>query len=270
MPRIVVRPALATLLLHGLLIYMLTANWSSQDRERIRIKPAPTVINARLVDVSEIKAKPKPPAPQPKKPEPKKPELKKPEPKKPEPKKPEPKKPEPKKPEPKPPEPKKPTVKQPEPKKAEPKKPEPPPPAPKKPDQASNRDALARIAAEELSTSKPTATAAPQQAQATATASEMSASFIALIQQTVVNYWSRPPSARNGMECELVVQLIPTGEVVSVTVIRSSGNSAFDASAVNAVQKAGAFPELQKLPSAEFEKNFRRLNLIFRPEDLRY
>jgi TonB family protein len=269
MPRIVVRPALATLLLHGLLIYMLTANWSSQDKERIRIKPAPTVINARLVDVSEIQAKPKPPAPQPKKPEPKKPEPKKPEPKKPEPKQPEPKKPEPKKPEPKPPEPKKPTVKQPEPKKAEPKKPE-PQPAPKKPDQASNRDALARIAAEELSTSKPTATAAPQQSAATATASEMSASFIALIQQTVVNYWSRPPSARNGMECELVVQLIPTGEVVSVTVIRSSGNSAFDASAVNAVQKAGAFPELQKLPSAEFEKNFRRLNLIFRPEDLRY
>jgi colicin import membrane protein len=98
----------------------------------------------------------------------------------------------------------------------------------------------------------------------------MSASLIALIQQTVVNYWSRPPSARNGMECELVVQLIPTGEVVSVTVLRSSGNSAFDASAVNAVKRAGAFPELQKLPSAEFEKNFRRLNLIFRPEDLRY
>jgi TonB family protein len=265
MPRIVVRPALATLLLHALLIYLLTANWSNAERERIRVKPAPTVINARLVDVSEIQSKPKPPAPQPKKPEPAKPE-----PKKPEPKKPEPKKPEPKKPEPKPPEPKKPTVKQPEPKKAEPKKPEPQPPAPKKPDQASKRDALARIAAEELSTSKTTATAAPQQAQATATASEMSASFIALIQQTVINYWSRPPSARNGMECELVVQLIPTGEVVSVSVIRSSGNSAFDASAINAVKRAGAFPELQKLPSAEFEKNFRRLNLIFRPEDLRY
>lgn len=274
MPRIVVRPALATLLLHGLLIYMLTANWSSQDRERIRIKPAPTVINARLVDVSEIKAQPKPPAPAPKKPAPKPPEPKKPEPKKPEPKKPEPKKPEPKKPEPKKPEPKKPEPKKPEPAKTEPKKtvaPTPDPkPAPKKPDPASNRDALARIAAEELSTTTPTTTAAAAQPQATATASEMSASYIALIQQTVVNYWSRPPSARNGMECELVVQLIPTGEVVSVTVLRSSGNSAFDASAVNAVKKAGAFPELQKLPSAEFEKNFRRLNLIFRPEDLRY
>ncbi len=109
-----------------------------------------------------------------------------------------------------------------------------------------------------------------QQEQATATAGEMSASFVALIQRTVVNYWSRPPSARNGMEAELAVQLIPTGEIVSVTVIRSSGNSAFDRSAVNAVKKAGAFPELQKLPNGEFEKTFRRFRLLFKPEDLRY
>jgi colicin import membrane protein len=268
MPRIVVRPALATLLLHGALIYLLTANWSNVDKERIRVKPAPTVINARLVDVSELSAKPKPkqqppkPKPPAPKPEPPKP---KPEPPKPKPEPPKPK-PEPPKPKPAPPKPKAETPKpKPEPAKPAPAKPQ---PAPPKPSAQSSRDALARIAAEELSTTAPTS-AATQQA-ATATASEMSASLIALIQQTVVNYWSRPPSARNGMECELVVQLIPTGEVVSVTVLRSSGNSAFDASAVNAVKRAGAFPELQKLPSAEFEKNFRRLNLIFRPEDLRY
>ena len=64
--------------------------------------------------------------------------------------------------------------------------------------------------------------------------------------------------------------MIPTGEVVSVQVVKSSGNAAFDRSAVNAVQKAGAFPELQKLPNAEFERQFRRFRLIFRPEDLRY
>jgi len=58
--------------------------------------------------------------------------------------------------------------------------------------------------------------------------------------------------------------------VVGVTVIRSSGNAAFDSSAVNAVRKAGAFPELQQLPSAEFEKNFRSFKMLFKPEDLRY
>jgi len=106
--------------------------------------------------------------------------------------------------------------------------------------------------------------------EAAATSAEMAATYAALIQQTVVNYWSRPPSARNGMEALLSIQLIPTGEVVSVSVIRSSGNSAFDRSAINAVEKAGSFPELQNLPSREFEKTFRRFSLLFRPEDLRY
>ena len=41
-------------------------------------------------------------------------------------------------------------------------------------------------------------------------------------------------------------------------------------SAVVAVEKAGQFPELQQLESRLFEKNFRRLRLKFKPEDLRY
>ncbi len=253
MPRIVARPALATLLIHGLLIFLLTANWASMDRERIKVKPLPNLVNARLVDVSDLQTKPKAtPAPA-SKVEPPKP---KPEPK-PVPPKPEPPKPEPPKPTPTPKPAPTPALVKPEP------KPEPPKPTPT---QQSSRDALARIAQDELST----ITTTKEAAQATATADQMSASFVALIQRTIQSYWSRPPSARNGMECELEVQLVPTGEVVAVRVTRSSGDSAFDSSAENAVRKAGAFPELQKLPSGEFEKKFRRLNLIFRPEDLRY
>jgi TonB family protein len=243
MPRIILRPALVTLLIHGLLLYLLTANWETTEREIIRAKPAPNVINARLVDISEI-SKPKA--------APSKPKAVTVRPKS--------------KPKATPPKPKAVT---PKPKSAPPKpnpipKPKPKPTQAKPtPPQQSNRDAFAAIVRDELAT-------ADAQQQATVTAGEMSASFVSLIQRTVVNYWSRPPSARNGMECELSIQLIPTGEVVNVTLVRSSGNSAFDSSAVNAVQKAGAFPELQNLPSREFEKNFRRLTLIFKPEDLRY
>lgn len=102
------------------------------------------------------------------------------------------------------------------------------------------------------------------------TAEEMAASYAALIRDTVVNYWSRPPSARNGMEAMLAIQLVPTGEIVSVSVLRSSGSVAFDRSAINAVEKAGSFPELKNLPPREFEQTFRRFQLLFRPEDLRY
>lgn len=99
---------------------------------------------------------------------------------------------------------------------------------------------------------------------------DIAQSYVALISQTVQNNWSRPPSARNGMEAELIIQLIPTGEVVSVTVARSSGVLAFDRSAVNAVKKAHRFPQLQQLPSRVFEKSFRQFRLLFKPEDLRY
>jgi colicin import membrane protein len=149
-------------------------------------------------------------------------------------------------------------------------KPAPPKPAPAKVEPAQPRISPAELAA--LTRADLARAVAEEEGatEAAATSAEMAASYSALIQQTVINYWSRPPSARNGMEALLSIQLIPTGEVVSVTVVKSSGNSAFDRSAVNAVQKAGSFPELQNLPSREFEQSFRRFSLLFRPEDLRY
>lgn len=102
------------------------------------------------------------------------------------------------------------------------------------------------------------------------TAEQMSASYAASIRDTVESYWSAPPSARNGMQALLAIQLVPTGEVVSVSVLRSSGSAAFDRSALNAVEKAAAFPELRNLPRREFERRFRRFQLLFRPETLRY
>ena len=239
-PRIILRPALVSVLLHVLIIYLMTVNWSGSEREIVRTKPAPKVINARLVDVSEFRPKPKPKpkaAPKAKT----KPVVKaKPKPK------------------PKP----KPVVKP----KAAP-KPKPVVKEQAKPEPRITEQELAAIARADLARA---VAEEEQAAEATATAAEMAASYASLIQQTVINYWSRPPSARNGMEALLAIQLIPTGEVVSVSVLKSSGNTAFDRSAMNAVEKAGSFPELQQLPAGEFEKTFRRFRLLFRPVDLRY
>lgn len=81
--------------------------------------------------------------------------------------------------------------------------------------------------------------------------------------------WSRPPSARTGMKCELLIEIVPTGRVVSVTIVESSGNSAFDRSAQQAVYKAESFPELKEMSPQTFEKYYRRFHLIFNPQDLR-
>jgi len=91
-------------------------------------------------------------------------------------------------------------------------------------------------------------------------------SYRAGIYQAVVANWSRPPSARNRMEAKLLVELVPTGDVVGVTVVESSGNAAFDRSAEAAVRKARRF-EVPDDPEV-FEEYFRRFTLLFRPEDL--
>ncbi len=94
-------------------------------------------------------------------------------------------------------------------------------------------------------------------------------SYIAVIAQRIEQNWSRPPSARNGMKCELLMQLVPTGRVVSVSVVKSSGNSAFDRSAEQAVKKIEQFSEVKDMPPEVFERYFRQLRLEFNPQDLR-
>lgn len=94
-------------------------------------------------------------------------------------------------------------------------------------------------------------------------------SYSALIEQQVAANWSRPPSARRGMVVELRVSLVPTGRVVDVEVVSSSGDEAFDRSASQAVLKAEPFNRLQELPSDIFEENFRTFRFRFSPDDLR-
>lgn len=69
-----------------------------------------------------------------------------------------------------------------------------------------------------------------------------------------------------GLECVLSVQTVPGGEVISVTVNKSSGNEVFDRRAVTAVEKASPLPLPEDL--AVFERlRLRKFNFIFKPED---
>ncbi|MDC2964042.1 cell envelope integrity protein TolA [Gammaproteobacteria bacterium] len=91
--------------------------------------------------------------------------------------------------------------------------------------------------------------------------------YVANIQDQIVRKWSRPPTARNGMRCLLRVVLLPTGEVLQAIVEESSGNDAFDTSAVRAVFRASNLPVPED--NYLFEKSFREFTLLFRPDDLR-
>lgn len=90
--------------------------------------------------------------------------------------------------------------------------------------------------------------------------------YEAHIQNKISQAWQRPLSARNGMQATLQIHLIPGGDVSNVKVIESSGDSAFDSSATQAVWKAAPLP----VPSdaGVFTRNYRVFNLLFAPEDL--
>ena len=105
-------------------------------------------------------------------------------------------------------------------------------------------------------------------AQAARTEFELVQSATAIIQMAVQQVWNRPPSARNGMRAILQISMLPTGELLDARITESSGDTAFDRSAENAVYSAAPFTELQSLPINVFNTNFRTLSLIFQPEDL--
>lgn len=94
-------------------------------------------------------------------------------------------------------------------------------------------------------------------------------SYMSAIAQRVSSKWSRPASARNGMQCLLLIKLVPTGRVVSVDVLKGSGNSAFDLSAVQAVKSVEQFDEIKDMPREVFERHYREFEFLFNPQDLR-
>jgi len=94
-------------------------------------------------------------------------------------------------------------------------------------------------------------------------------SYRQLIQRRLAENWNRPPSARREMETIIRLQLVPTGRVVGVTILKSSGDTAFDRSVEQAAFKADQFFGLQKMSPSLFEKKFRQVDILFNPQDLR-
>ena len=95
---------------------------------------------------------------------------------------------------------------------------------------------------------------------------ELARTYRERIYEQVRFNWSRPPSARIGMSARLQVELIPTGEIISVFVSESSGNESFDRSAEQAVRKVRRFDV--PADNGLFESHFRRFYLLFKPDDL--
>ncbi len=79
----------------------------------------------------------------------------------------------------------------------------------------------------------------------------------------ISRYWDRIPGLPNNLRCQVTITLLPSGQVIDVRVIQSSGSPAFDDSVRTAVLKASPLP----LP-ADPKAFDRTLKPIFTPEML--
>ncbi|MFZ3155858.1 cell envelope integrity protein TolA [Pseudomonas sp.] len=107
-----------------------------------------------------------------------------------------------------------------------------------------------------------------QQAIADTVGDEVAGSLDDLIVMLVSQQWRRPPSARNGMSVEVLIEMLPDGTITNASVTRSSGDSPFDNSAVQAVRNVGRIAEMQQLDRATFDRLYRQRRAVFKPEDL--
>ena len=85
------------------------------------------------------------------------------------------------------------------------------------------------------------------------------------IKTQVFENWKRPQNLKSNLKTEIQIILVPTGEILSATIIKSSGNETFDESALTAIFKVKSFDGLNMKMSL-FDQHFRKFILIFSPE----
>lgn len=109
---------------------------------------------------------------------------------------------------------------------------------------------------------------AAKQAEQAAIDAEAVASMESVMFDMISSQWIRPPGVNSELEATLEVRLLGTGELAinGIKIIKSSGNDAFDRSAVQAIEKAAPFPLLRLEPRQR--DKFRQLVFVFTPEDL--
>ena len=90
---------------------------------------------------------------------------------------------------------------------------------------------------------------------------------IALIQERINSIWKKPSLINKNLQAEFVINLAPSGEILSFDLISSSGEKVFDDSALAALTNISFIKEVIGLERKYFERNFRSFNLVFKSKN---
>lgn len=88
-----------------------------------------------------------------------------------------------------------------------------------------------------------------------------------MMTKRITDAWQRPVNYIGGLEVFLRFELSPDGSLIDVQVTRSSGNTAFNRSAIRAIKATAPFVEISGFSSEVFEEKFKTMTIKFRPED---
>jgi colicin import membrane protein len=120
--------------------------------------------------------------------------------------------------------------------------------------------AEAKIAADKLAAAQ-----AAKNAAASAEALREIERYKAMVRQQIMRYWVVQGGLAKQDATKLFVRVAPTGTVLDVKVMESSGNDALDRSAIAAVYKASPLPVPQ---DPDLFRSFRELRLTLRPDSI--
>ena len=87
---------------------------------------------------------------------------------------------------------------------------------------------------------------------------------IIIIQKKFIELWNKPLVLNEDIKVSIKIKLAPSGEILSKTLIESSGNDKFDDSAMKAVSNISFLKEVSNLWRDDFERYFREINLVFK------
>jgi colicin import membrane protein len=134
--------------------------------------------------------------------------------------------------------------------------------AKRKAEQKAQADREAKLRAERESDLQRRLAAEEEEGAAAAVRAGVMDEYRLMLVQTIERNWTRPPSARAGLDCTLYVTQAPGGTVMDVKLGTCNGDQAVRESITTAVHKSSPLPAPRD-PRA-FE---RRLEIVFRPKE---
>ena len=82
---------------------------------------------------------------------------------------------------------------------------------------------------------------------------------------TIEDAWMKPRNIPENLVTNLRLKIRPSGRIIGVDLIKSSGNIRFDNSALQAVRRVEAFNFFNSIPKTLFEKEFQVISISFNP-----